>query len=679
MASTSIFTPAKNFSFTRTLVVPLCLVLLYGGYHLVTLLTAIETVQFSEELYRGVIAKEIVQGLKAPLWDYQADYYSGGSLAVAWVVSFFFRHVGESLFVLKLTPLLFSTATLVLLYFFAKRFLGFQVAWMASLLFTFPPPSLTYLTHLAMGFHSESLLFSLLSLYFFYAYFFPKTGRPRENLFLVFSGVVSGFGFWFVNITGLTTLSLLLCGGLIQGKSFWRREFFIFLTAFFVGLLPYLLYNIFCGGESALFLLRAFAPDDFTPRFILSKFLRIVRRAIDFPLISLPASFHFFPYSKGLSWVGAYVYYGIIVYLVRGMYRGGTLQGSPEKKRYVFFYVFPVVFWLLGTASNFIGSFPIYGHYLDSRYFVPLYFFGIIFAASGVHLLKKRFCFIILLLFGILGSSQFLFKDPVGIGLKFKGYSYAQLGMLWSETLFRYFDTRDSLKYHQIVNRLSPQDRFFFEHGLFNSLCGREEMGERDLFKLLDIATPSYRPYYLECLAREKGEKIKKFLSEGFTENEMKFFENGLAFYAAEGSNLSDIQRALRDSGNIASIPAYLFHRGNLLAAPCVETRCDQAIQQVISLEEKQKQWVFRGMGYVYSSFLFEGWPPQGFQQERFKDFPEAAYPDLAWGVGARVFDIHFEDPTRGQYWISALPSGMRLTAQEGFKYKKERHRVPGS
>ena len=48
-----------------------------------TLATSLEAVTGDEELQRGTIAYELTVGLKAPLWDYRADSYSGGSLVIA--------------------------------------------------------------------------------------------------------------------------------------------------------------------------------------------------------------------------------------------------------------------------------------------------------------------------------------------------------------------------------------------------------------------------------------------------------------------------------------------------------------------------------------------------------------------------------------------------------------------
>src|SRR5262249_59404158 len=59
-----------------------------------TLATSLETVSGDEELQRGTIARELTVGLKAPLWDYRADSYSGGSLVVGLLAAPLFLALG---------------------------------------------------------------------------------------------------------------------------------------------------------------------------------------------------------------------------------------------------------------------------------------------------------------------------------------------------------------------------------------------------------------------------------------------------------------------------------------------------------------------------------------------------------------------------------------------------------
>src|SRR3989475_9896974 len=124
-----------------------------------------------EELYRGTIAQELVTGLKLPFSEYTADNYGLGSLAIGAVAAGFFRLFGPTLFALKLAPLLVFTLTLVFWYWTIQRAAGERVAWYFAMLFCFSPPLFTDYSVVAMGFHSESIVFSALTVFLLFKMF----------------------------------------------------------------------------------------------------------------------------------------------------------------------------------------------------------------------------------------------------------------------------------------------------------------------------------------------------------------------------------------------------------------------------------------------------------------------------------------------------------------------------
>ena len=65
--------------------------------------------QLREQLYRGIIAQELLTGLKMPFIEYRADNYSGGSLVIGILAAGFFLPFGPTVFALKLAPLLLFT------------------------------------------------------------------------------------------------------------------------------------------------------------------------------------------------------------------------------------------------------------------------------------------------------------------------------------------------------------------------------------------------------------------------------------------------------------------------------------------------------------------------------------------------------------------------------------------
>src|SRR2546428_549222 len=118
-----------------------------------------------EELYRGAIAQELITGLSMPFTEYRADNYAGGSLVIGALAAGFFQLFGPTLFALKLAPLLVFTLALAFWYWTVQRYAGERVARYFALLFCFSPPLFTAFSVMAMGFHSESIFFSALSLF----------------------------------------------------------------------------------------------------------------------------------------------------------------------------------------------------------------------------------------------------------------------------------------------------------------------------------------------------------------------------------------------------------------------------------------------------------------------------------------------------------------------------------
>src|SRR2546425_9741952 len=121
-----------------------------------------------EEPYRGTIAQELVTGLKMPFAEYRADNYSGGSLVIGALAAGFFLLFGPTVFALKLAPLLVFTLALAFWYWTIQRHASERVAQYFALLFCFSPPLFTAYSVTAMGFHSESIFFSALTVFLFF-------------------------------------------------------------------------------------------------------------------------------------------------------------------------------------------------------------------------------------------------------------------------------------------------------------------------------------------------------------------------------------------------------------------------------------------------------------------------------------------------------------------------------
>src|SRR3989442_11797485 len=193
-----------------------------------------------EELYRGTIAQELVTGLKLPFTEYRADNYSGGSLLIGALAAGFFLLFGPTLFALKLAPLLVFTLALAFWYWTLQRYASERVARYFAMLFCFSPPLFTDFSMTAMGFHSESIFFSALTVLLLFRMLSDEQGWLAVPALL---GLTAGVGLWIAYIHGLTLLATLGCWLWHDKGRFWQARVLWFALGFAVGFAPWILFN----------------------------------------------------------------------------------------------------------------------------------------------------------------------------------------------------------------------------------------------------------------------------------------------------------------------------------------------------------------------------------------------------------------------------------------------------
>jgi hypothetical protein len=208
-----------------------------------------------EELYRGSIAREVARGLSCPFYSLRADDYSGGSLVVGWLASWTFRLLGPTVLSLKLVPLTFFCGTLVLWQATLRRMVGARAALLVACLFVFSPPTFTVFSLTAMGFHSESTLFSAVAVYLFFDMLYGRGfSWQRGALF----GLVCGFGLWFTYIFGITLLAMGFYVLVQRQGVFSIRRFSSVAVGFVVGFSPWF-WAYFSGMANGLWILKRFS------------------------------------------------------------------------------------------------------------------------------------------------------------------------------------------------------------------------------------------------------------------------------------------------------------------------------------------------------------------------------------------------------------------------------------
>src|SRR3989441_6505889 len=176
-----------------------------------------------------------------PFTEYRADNYAGGSLVIGALAAGFFVLFGPTLFALKLAPLLVFALALAFWYWTIQRYAGERVAGYFAMLFCFSPPVFTAYSVTAMGFHSESIVFSALTAFLLFKMLSDEMDSPTFPALL---GLTAGFGLWFCYTYGLTLLAML-------GFWFWhdrgilrRRRVLWFALGFVVGFSPWISMNL---------------------------------------------------------------------------------------------------------------------------------------------------------------------------------------------------------------------------------------------------------------------------------------------------------------------------------------------------------------------------------------------------------------------------------------------------
>src|SRR2546426_2142329 len=197
--------------------------------------------QPGDELYIGTIAQELVTGPTLPFTEYRANNFALGTLVMGALAAGFFLLFGPTLFALKLASLLVFTLALVFWYWTIQRAAGERVAGYFGLLFCFSPPLFTAYSVVALGAHSESIVFSALTVFLLFK---MLSEEKPSRAYPVLLGLTAGFGLWFAYIYGLTLLALL---------GFWlwhdrgilrRTRVLWFALGFAVGFSPWIIMNV---------------------------------------------------------------------------------------------------------------------------------------------------------------------------------------------------------------------------------------------------------------------------------------------------------------------------------------------------------------------------------------------------------------------------------------------------
>jgi 4-amino-4-deoxy-L-arabinose transferase-like glycosyltransferase len=345
---------------------------------------SVATAYYWEEAYRLIAASEILAGPVQPLFEYQADHYQGGSLVMIWLVMGVFLLFGEGAVAGKLSALLFSTASLCMLYILGRKVFGRTTGLVAALAYLAGPPLVAYWGLTVMGFHGESTLFSLVEILIFFEI---RAGRWRTPAGWGLLGLVAGLGLWFCYTSGLTLIACGVAWLLLEGLP-RPREIASATVGGMLGLVPWLVYNLrheFLGLTRVFQLFGVGNPiDPWVAQGPLEKAVSLFSR--DFPVGLITPYPEALPDDLGsvLRIAGAVP---LAVALVWSAWRvGGLLRRESSdreaRRRELVFVVYGLVFLGVFLGSRFTVN-PVDG-IISYRLFVPPAVLLLLPAASGV-------------------------------------------------------------------------------------------------------------------------------------------------------------------------------------------------------------------------------------------------------------------------------------------------------
>jgi len=411
-----------------------------------------------EELYRGTIAQELVTGLKLPFTEYRADNYSGGSLVIGALAAGFFLLFGPTVFALKLAPLFLFTLALAFWYWTIERTADERVAQYFAILFCFSPPPLTTYSVMAMGFHSESIFFSALTVWLLFRMLSVGAGGASAGpppaleekpslVYPVLLGLTAGFGLWFTYIYGLTLLALLGFWLWHETGRLRRTRVLWFALGFLVGFSPWIIINLqthFAGlvvqgknlwehfGLSYLWdglsHPRQLAPYEFFADIASDDEWGLYRRAVNL--------------LYALLYLGPILTAGVLrLKAARSVPAGVSFRGRGPSRTH------PTQPTLVGFASLYVVVFALAVQFSDFRavrYYLPAYPFLFFLAAHSLARCQDRFprvqwqiqtAFLAsVVVLGLGTHAPLLSLDRPGAAFSAKGYSYALLPETYLDT-----------------------------------------------------------------------------------------------------------------------------------------------------------------------------------------------------------------------------------------------------
>jgi len=537
------------------------LLALFILFRLSILLTSIDKLYDFEELYRGAIAKDILEGLSLPFFDYLYTDYEGGSIIEGLLASPFFSLIGQTYFSLKLVTFLISILIFSFWYYFLNKFFGKLEAAVASLLIILSPPTYTKISLTSWGNHFESNLFTITLIYLFYKVF--SQDKFSKSVYF-FMGVVSGLGTFFT-YTFLISFAIVLFLWFVYDKRFiFRKSFLLFAIGYIIGFSPGIYFNLthkFAGlyikgvPIYEIFSTKSTSGDNFR-----HKFYQLVT-------FHMPNSFCFPSLGAISGRISNHIYYYIFIlsYLLLLWFNRKTIYNfflasiySKQLKKnheiyspIIFIFLFPIGFIIISSLAPFkIGLNP--NDYFWYRYLTPLLQFEIIIIALFIskimrlgneekfNILAKTFSSTLLAIIILIGFANNIslisFRKPIN-PFTYKGYNYFWLGQV---VVYRYgFNLASSLPVSERVDK-KYRPQYFEGLGYYYSWAffDKKQEGEENLKRVDPILKSSFYRGLGISISELHGKnfnfkKLKEFVKENIEKNQENNFYIGFGIMMA--------------------------------------------------------------------------------------------------------------------------------------------------
>jgi hypothetical protein len=667
------------------------------GLRLAVVLTGSHLISHSEELYRGTIAREVLEGLHAPLWSYQADHYSGGSLVVGLLAAPAIALFGPRLFALKLVAIAFAAATAAVAVQFLARRYGVRAALAGAVLFVMPPPGLVQLQSLAKGFHTESPLFTLASLSALFAFVYD--GRRRRWLFA--AAFAGGLGVSFTPIAALGLVGVVVTWLVVERGRPRGADALIFALGVGVGMAPALVYVAAHGlapGPPSLAEVFSGTAEPFAVRLA-----KIPARVAKLIVLALPLSAGFPDLGRipglMLSSLYAALAYGAAAILlarepgqVRGRGPAARLLALPAAVFVVIYACTPIAI-PTGTSA------------WAARHLAPLQVLGLLLVAVAAARIRQGMVILaVLTLLGGLGHAKLLASEPPGLAWLERADSYYHLGMVWTMREGRTVASLDSVQPR--LERLGVERRAAAYRGAIEALApSPDATTPQALQRLLVRLPPTAYPVVWESLGRWLAQASELGADE---------VASRLEALPPRGRRLGCDALELARAHHVAleGRSALEWWTRTPARAPCVadderlglgyllatyrhaDGGCPQLRALVARLDTNQRRAVYRGAGRgaAVVESARTGLPAGGWitgiaagdvaclRQHRSGTLLQAPdgvttladtvpiehLDDFFWGVGWEIADAFGEDPLRIAHTIDRLPKSSRTAAREG-------------